>query len=335
MANADHSEAGEPGKPASRKNEIDPAVMAEFTKAIEAFRKASSDGHGEQAEAAALQMLSLAAQEAERNPTPELELAVEAGECEARGAWDDADAIYRRLLAMAEASDAPSQQKFGRMFKVHRDRGSLFVLRSEYAQAHQTALAALAAARLADLQPLLVWALEFVAYCALRVQDLAGALAAANEAVGVIIEPEAIFDNLRAMAWVSRARCRVAAGDCSGAEEDLAQSQPLVFRKGIFDWAAGLHSQAALWWEVRANLCERQEQWRDAVEAWRQAVACRRHVSSLPHVQGPHRLGALAGTLLRLGRALQECGDVPESERILAEGEKIWRELGLPAQAAL
>ena len=49
-----------------RESEIEGAFMAEFTQAIETFRKASSDGHGEQAEAAALQMLSLAAQEAER-----------------------------------------------------------------------------------------------------------------------------------------------------------------------------------------------------------------------------------------------------------------------------
>ena len=50
---------------------------------------------------------------------------------------------------------------------------------------------------------------------------------------------------------------------------------------------------------------------------------------------GPHTLAARVRTLLRLDPALREAGEVTEAERSLAEGSNIWRELGLPAQAAL
>ncbi len=50
---------------------------------------------------------------------------------------------------------------------------------------------------------------------------------------------------------------------------------------------------------------------------------------------GPHTLAARARTLLRLDPALREAGEVTEAERSLAEGSNIWRELDLPAQAAL
>ncbi len=334
MANTNDSDPHDPGNAIPRKHESDPAFMAEFTQVVEAYGKAASTGQAEQAEAAALHLLTLASEEAQRNPSPELQLTEKACAFEARGDWADAEAIYRQLLAMVELSDSAPHSKYGQMCKTHVDLGSLLLLQGEYSRARVSAAAAIAAARLADLWPLLIRALELDASCALRVQDVPGALAAAAEAVR-IVEPGALYDALRAGSWVSRARCLVAAGDYDRAEQDLVASQQLLFDKPIFEIAAGLHRQAACWWEVRASLCERRGGWLDAVEAWTRAVERRRHVASLPHVAGPHTLAALARTLLRLGMALRETGELAVAEPIMAEGTNIWRELGLPAQAAL
>lgn len=57
---------------------------------MEAYGKAASAGHTEQAEAAAFQLLSLATHEAEHNPSPELLLLEQARLCEERGAWEEA-----------------------------------------------------------------------------------------------------------------------------------------------------------------------------------------------------------------------------------------------------
>ena len=57
--------------------------------------------HVEQAEAAGLNVLSLAAEEAEKNPTPELALREEARQCEARVDWAGAEACYHKVLALA------------------------------------------------------------------------------------------------------------------------------------------------------------------------------------------------------------------------------------------
>ena len=334
MAETHDSNQDEPGKAPLPRHKADPAFTAEFTKAVEAYGKAASAGQTEQAEAAALQMLSLAGEEAEHNPSPELLLTEQARVCEERGAWGDAEALYRKLLAMAGASDEASHTKHGQIFQAHRHLCNLFLLLGEYAKAGESAAAALVAARAAELSPLLIWALDLNAYCALRLQDRPSALAMAAEAVRTV-EPGPLYDTLRAGAWVSRARCRVLAGDDDLAEQDLLASQPILFGKGLFDMAAGLHSRAASWWEVRASLCERRGDWSDALEAWTRAVECRRHVASLPHVQSPHTLAALARTLLRLGAALREHGDEQEAGRILTEGSNIWQELGLPAQEAL
>jgi hypothetical protein len=70
--------------------------------------------------------------------------------------------------------------------------------------------------------------LEQQAGCALARSNFAAALDAASEAVAAI-EPGRVFDKLRAGAWVARARCRMACGDWSGGESDLAASQALLF----------------------------------------------------------------------------------------------------------
>ncbi len=333
MANTNDSDPHDPGNAIPRKHETDPAFIAEFTQVIAAYGKAASTGQAEQAEAAALHMLNLASEEAQRNPSPELLLTEQARAFEARGDWADAEATHRQLLAMVELSDSAPHSKYGQICKTHSNLGSLLLLRGEYSKARESAAAAIAAARRTDLWPLLLRALELDISCALRVQDVPGALAAAAEAVR-IAEPGALYDALRARAWISRARCLVAAGDFDGAEQDLVASQRLVFAKPIFELAAGLHGQAASWWEVRASLCERRGGWLDAVDAWTRAVERRRHVATLPHVAGPHTLAALARTLLRLGMALRETGERGAAEPITAEGTNIWRELGLPAQAA-
>ena len=88
-----------------------------------------------------MQVFLLAAEHAGKNPTPELSLREEACECEARRDWAGAEAIYRKLLAMAESSDHAPHAKFGRIHKAQRELCSLFLLQGQYAMARECATA--------------------------------------------------------------------------------------------------------------------------------------------------------------------------------------------------
>src|ERR1041384_1634036 len=154
MTNPPNSNQNEPGKNSPRKHENDPALEAEFTKALAAWTQATAAGQAEQAEAAALQMFRRAAEEAERNPSPELLLMEQARACQERGDWGVAESIHRKLLAMAEISDEAPRPKYGHIFKIQLDLCNLFLLQSEYPKARESAAAAVAAAPPADLPPL-------------------------------------------------------------------------------------------------------------------------------------------------------------------------------------
>jgi len=257
---------------------------------------------------------------------PSLALKQEAAEHEARGDWVGAEACYRKVLASEEATGNP-----GLICKAHFDLSRLFLLIGDLGKAEASARAATAAARRAEVFPLLVMALENEATCALRRSDVAAALETASEAVAAV-EPGRMYEWMRAGALVARVRCRLAAEDLAGAESDLAACKPLLLDRQISPLFAGANSRVAGWWEVTAKLRAQKGELERACDAWTHAVKGRRHVASLGQVSGPYTLAALARALRSLGEAFGAAGKMNEGQAATAEARRIWGELGLSEQ---
>ena len=123
MAGPEHSSGNSDNPPTPAENERKSASMDALLRALEAFQQGVSANNSEQVEAAALNALGAAAEEAEKNPTPELELKQEAAECEAHGDWAGAEACCRKVLALEEAAG-----NGGLRCKAHYDLSRLFLL---------------------------------------------------------------------------------------------------------------------------------------------------------------------------------------------------------------
>lgn len=314
------------GQPPFGESQRSSAPNEAFIRALEAYQKGVSANNTEQIEAAALDMLTQAARDAEKNPTPELALKCEAGERESRGDWVGAETCYRKVLALEEATG-----NAGLICKAHYDLSRLFLLVGDLERADACARAATAFGREVGIFPVLVMALENQALCGLRRSDYAGALDAASQAVAAV-EPGRIHEGMRAGALAIRARCRVASGDIAGGESDLAECKPILLDKEISPIFAGSHSARASWWEVTAGMRAHQGELWGACEAWAEAVNSRRHVASLGHVSGPYTFAALARTLQQLGEAFDAAGKPEAGKTPMAEARRIWCDLGLPEQ---
>lgn len=318
-----------PDDPSKRAGDApNPASMDAMLRALEAYQKGTLANDAEQVEAAALDALRIAAEEAEKNPSPELVFKMEASDCEARADWAGAEAAYRKVLSIQEATG-----NFVLISKTHCELGRLFLLVGDLEKAEACARAATATARQTDLFAVHVMALQNQANCALRRLDYSGALQAASEAVA-LVEPGPLQDRRRASALVTRARCRLASGDFEGADSDLAACKPILLEQDVSPMFAGVHSNAAAWHEVAAGIRAHHRDLDGAVQAWTRAVQGRRHVASLGHVSGPHTSAALARALRHLGQALHAAGQPQEGQTALAEAQQICREIGLPEPAA-
>jgi tetratricopeptide (TPR) repeat protein len=318
--------AGEnPGDPnTSEKTENISGPPKAFLEAIEAFQKGAAAGNSEQMEAAALNALAVAAEEEVRNPTPSVTLKTEAGECMAQGDWAGAEAKYRNVLALEEASG-----NHGLIFKAHYDLSRLFNLLGDLERAFVWARTATDEARKAHCFPVLVMGLVNQANCALKRLEHSAALEAASEAVA-IVEPGRMYESMRAGALVVRARCHLALNDIASAETDLAVSRPVLLDRQVSLFFAGANSRAAEWWEATAEVCSLKGDVMGACDAWAEAVKIRRNVASLMHVAGPGTRAALAHSLRRLSESLQVAGKQEEGPVAMAEAQHIWAELGLP-----
>src|SRR4051812_24969962 len=167
--------------PVEPKSELDPEFLKTFTSAIEDCQKAMSGDNQEQIEASSFRLLMLAAEEAEKNPTPSLTLKKEASECEGRGDWAGAEAKRREVLALEQASG-----NAGLICGANRDLSNLFLLRGDLEKAAEFGRAATAAAQQSDISSLQAMALQEEAICALRMTDHPGALKAVSAALAAI-----------------------------------------------------------------------------------------------------------------------------------------------------
>ena len=275
-------------------------------------------------EAAALDALLIAAEEAEKNPTPQILLKQEIAERETRNDWPGVESLYHKVLALEEATD-----NHALITKAHLDLSRLFFLLGDLDRAEASAKAATTAARSSGIGVLLCMTLENQVRCALCRAEVAIALELASESVA-LTETDGILAGQRAAAWVTRAECRLFNGDVAGAESDLLAARPELIDKPISPLFAGLHNRVAKWWEVMGQLRAQQSDLAGACDAWKQAVKTRRHITSLPQVAGPYTLAALARALSHLSRALASAGDDNGSETASTEAPQIWSGMGLP-----
>jgi hypothetical protein len=277
----------------------------------------------EDAEAAVMEFLALVARTSDE-PTPESVLLDEAEHCEATADWAGAEAAYRRMLARAQAEDSGITQ-----FRAHGQLAMLHGLQGRHDAALAEARAAVAAARRADLSPLLFMALDDQALYALRTDRLPEALGAVSEALERM-EDGALYDLPRGRALALRGACRAALGEWPAAERDLEASWARLQPQAAMAMAAGVHGILAQWWAVTARLRAAQGDAKGAAEGWQEAVARSRHLAALPQVSGPKAQSAVARMLHGLGHALMAQGSHYLAEEALAESRSLRQAVGLP-----
>jgi len=293
--------------------------MKQLEARVRSWADATSAGNVEEANAAAMEVLFLAAEEALKNPTPSLLLQGEIDELEGKGNWTEAETVRRRILSLKE-----TLENFAALAKAQMDLCMLLRLLGRVDEAAQFAAAAVASARHTDAFPILVMALECEIWCVLEQGHGSKALALACEAVAVI-EPGRLYDSMRAKALVLRARCRLANDNPADAESDLAASWELLPEPSANRLLPGHIVTLANWWEIKARLEQRHGRSASAQVAMMRAVEFRRN---LDH---PHAQHALSRLLNQLGEMLTAAGDLEAAGKALAEAKSIRQGLNLPS----
>lgn len=310
---------GSGNKEPLREANPDPLFMTEFEKVIHSYAEAVTDDKPEEAQNAAMQALLMAGEEAVKHPTPSLRLKEEAGNCEDKRDWAGAEAAYRRVLALEESSG-----NFGMIAKAHIDLSRLLRLLDRHDEAWQFACQATAAARRAKIFPVLVMALSNESLCSLERTDYPAALAAASEGVQVI-EPGKIYEQMRARALITRARCLLATGDHAAADLDLASSWEMLNTPLGSTLLPGPLLARANWWEVKSRLEEQRANVEGAREAMHGAI------EHLRQLQGTYTLFAVARALERVSRLSILASDSFAAEHAAGEAKAIRRDLHLPS----
>jgi len=298
----------------------DPQGMNEFADAIKSWADATSTGDSKAAQQAALEVFSLASEEALRNPTPDFLLKQEADNLESQGKWSEAEAVRKKVLELSERSG-----NFGLLAKAQMDLCALLRLVGRARDASHWASAAITSARRTEMVPLVVMALVHEVSCALDRGDTPGALAAVSEILQ-LIECGKLYGQMRARALTTRAKCLLTNGDPAGAALDLASSWELLQAQSG-SWMMtmpGPVGAMANWWEVKSQLEERQGNLANAQAAMAEAINYRRQG------EGPYALFALACSLEKLGQISKAVGDVADGEQAWSEAQTIRRDLQLP-----
>ena len=294
--------------------------MNEFAQEIKSWADATSTGDSQAAQQAALEVFILASEEALKNPTPDFLLQQEADDLESQCKWSEAEAVRRKVLDLSETTG-----NLGRLARAQMDLCGLMRLLGRVPDASHWASAAITSARRAELLPLVVMALGYEVSCALDRGDTPGALAAASEILQVI-EQGKLYDQIRAKALTTRAKCLLANGDATGAALDLAASWELLQGQSS-SWLMtmpGPVGARANWWEVKSQLEEQQGNLTQAQTAMTEAINYRRQA------EGPHARLALARALEKLGEISQALGHVADGEQARSEAQSIHLDLQLP-----
>ena len=293
----------------------------EFERLLEAFQQAQERDDVEEEEAIGIQCLCLVSQEAEEKPSESLRLIMEAHEHENSAQWDQAEATYKRALALAEAEGNSAM-----VYKRHDDLSSLYTMRNMPVRALEEALLALQAARQAPL--VLAMALDGAARCYLAVKDLASAIHAVDELLQMI-PAEKMYDTRRVRALVLRAQCSVAQGEVESAQKDLDTAWPILAPQAHVRFFAGIQSCLAAWWETTAQINTSEKNTARAAQAMGKAVEFRRTVSQLPQLEGPSKYYSLVRSLQRYSIILLAANEIKAAIEAFEESRAIQHQFGL------
>jgi tetratricopeptide (TPR) repeat protein len=294
------------------------AFSKKMEEALDSLAEATKADNGEEALAAGMKLLAMCAEQELKNPTPGVTLKNEADELEGKGAWPEAEAVRRKVLALEESSG-----NFGLIAKAQMDLSRLLLQVGRAEEAWQLAGAATLSARRKKIRLVIVMALLSQANCALAMEEPGKALLAASEAVQ-LVEPGKLEDGMRAKALTARAKCLLASGDPAGAETDLASAWESLQANPAWMMLPGPIWNLANWWEAKSRLEQRLGNDFRAREAITLAIEHRRQA------QGAHALLAVARSLELLGEISRDAGDLDAEEQALGEAKSIREGLHIP-----
>lgn len=298
------------------------SIQDAFQNALERYQAAFGSQDIDEAEGALDDIFALAEAFADENPSEDLKLMQEAGECEERGDWEGAEAAYRALL------DLPNVDPLG-IHRAHVSLYSHFRLLGRDADAFEHARLASLAARQIDFGIVKTLSLWRDARCALDRDELPAAETAIAEAF-TIVDQDEVANQLRAKLFIVRAEIAVARGRLSAAETDLQEAMDLLHPMSAMAMAGGIHSDLADGWSVTSRLRAARSDTSGAIEAAANAVAAHRHIAALPHLAGVHTSVALAAALKNLADALSAGGLRREAQAALEEHDAIIDEAKIP-----
>ena len=304
------------------------SFQEDFEQAIRSYAKATEAGDTVEALQAALSAFKMAANEAARNPTPDLQLAQEAEGYEEAGDWSAAEAAYRQLIEISSQAGTP-----GLITKPQMELSQLLRLIGRLDEAWEFALAATASARASELSPLIAMALENEAMCALERGDSSRALEASSQAVAVL-EPGRLTAHMRARALIHRAECLLACPDAESAENDLNASWKILGQEPLSSILPGPIATRTKWWEVRGKLDLEAGNLSQAAEALTKAIEYRRQRIEVQCHTSPYAAAALAKVLEALGDVAQQRGDPAAALDAALEAKVLREQAHLPAAGA-
>jgi tetratricopeptide (TPR) repeat protein len=263
-----------------------------------------------------MQALMLAAEEAERNPTPEMQLQLEADELEATGQWAAAEINRREILRLAESGGNPAI-----VAKAQLDLSHHLRWRGRIEDATGYAQAATESARRSDIDILVATMLDAQAWCALESGRARQALDLLNEAIS-LTDP-VLAASMQARILAVRARCYALLGDETRAEEDLAACAQVLDRMVIGGFALGPIACKCRWLEATASLAERRRDFRGAVAAIEKALDWSQRLENVAAQMARARL------LARLTEYCRQSGELQRAETATTELAALRSSLGL------
>lgn len=270
-----------------------PEFQKKFQEAIADWADATKGKDAEAAQAAAMEVLMLAAEEAERNPSPSLQLQQEADDLEEKCQWVEAERVRRQFLNMAEA-----EGNHGMIAKAQLDLSYNLRVRARMQEALEWVVAATESARRTKISTLTAMMLDAWAWCLLEMNRAEQTLPLLDEALS-LTDPE-LGGSMRARLWAARAIVYARLGTETRAEEDLAACAETVDGMVIGGFPGQILLKSRLL-EATAALAGSRRDYKTATESIERALSWWWQVESttaqlararlLPKLADYHRLG--------------------------------------------
>lgn len=302
----------------------EPEFLGAFQKQIEAYAEAMNAGQTELAMQTAMGAMFMAFQDAMAHPKPKFKLKVQADELMRAGDWVGAEERLREILALELNGDIP-----GLVAKAYLDLSEMFQLLGKWDAAWDNARLATEAARKADMYPLTAMVLWNEAYCALAQGKPALALAAATEALQVLV-PEKVADLLRARALVIHAECCLECQQLEPVESNLQAADALLIPQESCHFCSGPASVRMKWYRVQAKFHQHNRNFQTALDYAEKAVQTRKERLDPIGEASPPGYAALARDYQLLAEIYQNLRNQVGFKEAQAEAQAIWAKLHLP-----